>query len=135
MCKMYGKFFNDENEPESWDENFNNLYKNYFNGENLPVYPLDYFYNKEKQSRKKLKILDNINPFIDDDPYIGTKYPVEDLSKIKQKVIKIRKNDEKDYSPSLVFAEEKKKKYTKKKKGRKKKNKDGLNHIIIKRIK
>lgn len=137
FVKLYNKyFFSDKKEPESWDENFNRLYKNYFKGENLPVHELNYFYSLEKQTRKKLKLLDSIDAFIEDDPYIGTKKDVIDPKKNKCRVVKVRHLDERRGIPSTPFIESKKKHKTRKKKrGRKKKNTDGLKHIHVSRIK
>ena len=133
MCKTYGKFFTDKGEPETWDVNFRNMYKNYFNKENLPIYRLNYFYNKEKKSRKKLVRLDDIEDFINSDPYIGTKESIEDPYKQKIKRVKI-KHLEKEGLPSVPFIDNTKKKTNRKKK-RKKKDEEEIRKIKVRRIK
>lgn len=72
FVKVYKNgYFKDGNEPECWDENFKNLCRNYFDGEELPVKDFDYFYGLEKRYAKKIKRLHDINHFIKNDPYIN----------------------------------------------------------------
>lgn len=118
FAELYGKFFTDEQEPQSWDTNFGNMYKNYFNGETLPVKPLNYFYNKEKNSRKGLRQLDSIQSFIEDDPHIGNKNLFFDVRKDKVKIITLtnllNKENNKDL-PKAIKEPEKKRTNRKKK--------------------
>lgn len=137
FAKLYGKFFTDEDEPQSWDEDFANLYNNYFNGANVPVKALDYYYKKEKKSRKALRNLDNINSFINDNPHIGNKQLFFDLSGKKLKIVKIKDMTKKyveEDSSKLIRAIKIEEKVKKKTRGRKKKVEIKIKKVKIKRV-
>ena len=94
FAKMYGKnntFFGNEDEPQEWDDNFRALYNNYYNGENNPIYPLNYFYDKEKKSRKALRRLEDALYFVRNDPYLKDGIIALDVTKSKIKKIIIKK--------------------------------------------
>lgn len=93
-CKMYGKFFVDEKEPNEYIKNFKKLYANYFNGEKLKVKKLDYFYSKLEKSEKALRRLEDISRFIEDDRFNSFDgYVVIDVTKPKPKLVRIKKSN------------------------------------------
>lgn len=117
FAELHGKFFTDEQEPQSWDDNFSNMYTNYFNGTKAPIKELDYYYNKEKKSHKKLKNLDEVLSFINEDPHIGNKQMFIDVTKNKPKIVTITnlKNREiNDTLPKAIKEPERTKKRKKK---------------------
>lgn len=124
FAKLYGKRFTEESEPESWDKNFSHLYKNYFKGKNLPVKPLDYYFKKEKKTRKALRNLDDLTSFINDNPHFEDKTLFFEVTKNKPKIVVVRnlkkyKRENLAAIPKAIKVEEKKKKHAKR--GRKQK--------------
>ena len=108
FTKMYGEngmFFSDEPEPQEWDANFRNLYKNYFDDADLPIYPLNYFYDYEMKSFEALEHLDDAQYFVDNDPYLNDGIIGLDVTKSKIKKIHIKikdPNNEKDTKSKKV---------------------------------
>lgn len=129
FAKMYGKFFTDEDEPQSWDKNFQNLYRNYFNGEERKIKSLNYFYKKEKKSRKILKELENVQYFVNEDPYNIDGYIALDVTKSKVRKLYVSKKGKlKKFDKNIKKPNKKK---NKKKKSSKKNN---IRKVKIKRI-
>jgi hypothetical protein len=114
--KLHGKFFTNEQEPQSWDTDFANLYSNYFNGSKLPIKPLDYYYNLEKKSRKALKNLDEVLSFINDDPHIGNKQKFIDVRKNRPKLVIVTNLKNKEENEKLPKALKEKERVKRKKK-------------------
>ena len=113
FADLHGKFFTDKQEPQQWDDDFAKLYANYFDGAKLPIKPLDYYYNKELKSRNRIRMLDSVRSFIDDDPHIGNKALFFDVTKTKPKLITIDKNGDVD-APKAIKHKIVKKRKTKK---------------------
>lgn len=118
FVKLFGKHFSNVNEPESWDTNFKAMYENYFNGKSYKFKSLDYYYDRERKSRKALKRMEDVQNFIDKDPYTEDGLIMFDVTKPKVKVLHLRSKKYKD-PLEVAIKEEKKKKRGKKKKEKK----------------
>lgn len=91
FCKLHGKFFSEEQEPQTWTDNFSNLYSNYFNGTELKVKKLDYFYSKMVKSDKALEKLESMDKFIREDPYNDLDgFIAIDVTKTKPRLVRIK---------------------------------------------
>lgn len=118
FCKLYGQFFEEAMEPESWDKLFKKLYKNYFKGKDYKIPDVMNIYKKEKKSGKLLKRLDQIYKLIEDDPYNDG---IIVLDVTKQKVKKVFVGHSKEDLDIKVQQYKELKNKDKKKRGRKKK--------------
>ena len=134
FCKMYGHYFDPNPEPQDWDTNFKALFDEYFKGTRKLIYPLEYFYDSEDDTFKRLKYMDNALKFVRDDPY--NKYdeyePNVENNIFNVKRIGIKRHDsDKEISTNKLREE---KKVIKKKRGRKKKVEKKRRVIHVKRI-
>lgn len=111
FVKLFGKHFSNIDEPQSWDNNFKALYENYFNGKSYKYKSLDYYFDRERKSRKKLKRLEDVQNFIEKDPFTEEGLIIFDVTKPKVKILKIKKkNSEKKEPFEKAIKEIKKKK-------------------------
>lgn len=118
FVKLYGQFFSEGKEPETWDKNFKRMWKNYFNKDDFKIYKINHFYKEEKKSYKLLKRINDISKFIEEDPYTDG---IILLDVTKQKVKKVYVGHDKAALDLRIQQDKELKAKTKKKRGRKKK--------------
>ena len=132
FVELYGKFFSEEMEPQFWDSDFKKLCNNYYNGKNKPIRSLNYFYDLEKYSRKKIINIRDVKHFIDDDPYNDLAGFMDlDITKPKTKTLYIYKPGT---EPVIKINDAKHKKPKKQRKPRKASSKTKQNNSKKKRV-
>lgn len=94
-----GKFFDTTEEPQDWIVNFCKMYSNYFKGTKYKIEHLDYFEDMDKDNRKFLKRIHNIQHFVESYTGSNKKIKIIDAKRSRKKKIVVYTESEEDIKP------------------------------------
>ncbi|MBW4875140.1 MAG: hypothetical protein KZY55_13870, partial [Paeniclostridium sp.] len=97
-----GKFFDTTEEPQDWIVNFCKMYSNYFKGTKYKLEPLEYFEDMDKDNRKFLKKIHNIQHFVESYTGSNKKIKIIDANRSKKKKVVVY-TEEEDKKPSKAL--------------------------------